>query len=720
MTQSRSFGQGDSTRTLKAYFDLPFLLVLLLLVAIFSGWQTQSLMHSRLGAQPWLYDEFSSFLQNVVATNGIQISSSLRIRFFLAEFFALFGLSVFFSCSSNMFFHGLHINVRRVIALVLATLFVVCSVSATSLENKVWLASVPENFVAFKTPAFYLAIRAILTGLGAFGILFPFVSWGQNRANRLARCLLVVCSLGALMLVDWRVSKEQRTVANANLSPDSSHVVVLVVPDFSEKDMSDFLGLPEITAWRERMVGTLRVLPTSDAALSQFATLLTGELPSQHGIRTDWVEPELAKRVGEPFMQGVAAGGRSLFVSSVGSVQNTSAFFSPEIPGTRCSFEIEQIVDTQALDNFLLAHSLLPSSLTTQLFPEYKCGQKFESLAELHRGELKKMTELLKSPQQLAALFWVDPNAYVGLHSIATTEKMRPQGPWQSTTSNPFQQDLYWDSNQSAARARILAQVFTVYEEYLNLVGMNKNTRVIVTGLASRTAQPVSAVVFDPRADEDLKSLLARNVVVPQSSLAQLLGFAKNDEKSLQNDAVFESLRFPTSQSSAQSSELPADLSDDSLDHFALPLSPLFELRPDQTATTSNSTQNTIQKVTHVPLLPSRVVRLMTGYALRAAPCSLTNGKDQNQPLAVFWTPQKLETEGKSEDAKVFPPPNPNVNPNLTLVELQPPLDFATQATTREACDALAREKLRKVVTEDVDLLENQIAFLQMLKAKPK
>ncbi len=384
---------------------------------------------------------------------------------------------------------GLHRNARRLGALVFASAYVVTCLGALKATNAAWGNAGVLSFIPSGSPTFFQLVRATLFTTAVLGLCIPFIFKGGRDGSRALRVLMAIALFVGWVVWDWRSTREARSLDEAALSERARHRVVLVVPDLTRDALLEALSMPEAQTLKERLVSIAPVFPVSSYELPQLATLVTGKLPPEHGVRDDSSTPEALSRVaslarqtmtalsdspsaeqGRP-EQGAPSVGpmhRVRYTAAVGALHSDAELWEKiGDAGRWCAADVARRARVGVLENSPLASALIPARVFDDAFPDSRCSQRFGTLEQLVSKELDDVGTLLKSPREVDAWFVLRPHQVNG---------------WQGIEEDPL------DKPPSALALRELqthrlASVFQTVADQITNWGLWHNTDVWVVGL---------------------------------------------------------------------------------------------------------------------------------------------------------------------------------------------------------------------------------------------
>lgn len=523
-----NFSKSSSSASVLSSFDALYQVLFFLGAALVSALSVATV----LGTGPEGYggvvahvpESLRDAVASAVAAKAATPALSLHAKIFFLQWMGLYlpyGLALFIF---HLALPGLHKNVRRLGAFFLGTAFLIVCLGMLKSGNRAWgdaglLAAVP-----LASPTAYQFLRALLFTLAMLGLSIPFVFNAGRDASRALRALIVAGLFVTWVAWDWRTTRDARSIHEANLSDSVRHRFVLVFPNTTRDVLLEALSLPEAQAMKERLVSLSPVFPVTSAVLPQLATLLSGRIPPEHGIRVDFPQPEALERLGERVRQERVTA-RHVHSTNAGSFDGTAHLLqSASDTGRWCSASVPLLASSGILEHSPLLAAMVPSNLLRTWFPEVLCNQRFFALEDLLTFEMAHIGNMLKHPLELDAWFSLAPNTKEGWLGI--------EEEWATHTPSEVAQRHH--------HLYRIARTLEVTAEQLSSWGIWHNSDVFVVGLGASYENSLQYGVYSLHSLRPAHSQTAdapplaekstSNTVVSQVELSELLTTTKRQE----------------------------------------------------------------------------------------------------------------------------------------------------------------------------------------------
>lgn len=509
-SHKRSF-TGQSSRSLAALLDLPFLVAGLMLSAFFavvhSAW-TFMRLPDNVRALPVSIDQIP---KDVLADALKQNASVLDLHLIGATWVGLALPLIIFAVAIRWTLAPLRISVQRsVIGASLAT-FYLCSFMATALSNPDWT---PGNrlvqLFASTGPDFFQGLRAVI----CIGILIGcLVTMTKNATSKLNRSMRWMTTL-ALFLVaigfDYIQSKGQRHVDETFLKAPATVRFIYVLPGMNPNDIQMAFKTKNLAEARNQLSSFQEVHPSTPSLLGQFVTTTLGIEPNMHGVRHDFIDPEILTTTWKTISQKTFPKGHTIHALSIGGASPLDALVGKETDGERCGQNPRQLAQVGHFQVSVIPFSLTPRFFEDLLTPNIICSNRFLSLHQHLQQTAEKITRRLKTYQPKTFVIWVAPNLLAQTHGFY--ELPEDFNSWQQSTRNTF-------------------EILKSHWDFLKTTQLEQFHQTFLIGLSEQPESTTAFLRFDGQTKSQFTDLtLDSPGQRSQSSVADLLRTQENTE----------------------------------------------------------------------------------------------------------------------------------------------------------------------------------------------
>ncbi|NBW83609.1 hypothetical protein EBR21_17825, partial [bacterium] len=245
-SHKRSF-TGQSTRSIAALLDIPFLAAGFILTAIFavihSAW-TYFRLQDNVRTLPTSLEQIP---KEVLLDAFRKNASVLDFQLIAATWTGLALPMIIFAVAIRWTLAPLRLSVQRSVTGASLAAFYFCSFMATSLTNPDWT---PGNLLvrmfASTGPDFFQGLRAVICLGILIGCLVTMTKNATSKLNRSARWLTTFVLFLAAVGFDYAQSQAQRKVGDAYLKAPASVRFIFVLPGLKPSDVQTALRTKQL------------------------------------------------------------------------------------------------------------------------------------------------------------------------------------------------------------------------------------------------------------------------------------------------------------------------------------------------------------------------------------------------------------------------------------------------------------------------------------------
>lgn len=471
-SHKRSF-TGQSSRSFIALLDIPFLIVGFIFSGIFSIAHSAITFHN-------LHDHIRLWPLSLQQIPTAALRETLRSNAFIFDYQLIFSnwLGLFlpffiFSIINRWSLASLRISVQRSVTLGYLFAFYVCSFMTIALMNSEWtpgnrLVNLFHSFGA----TFFQSVRAILCMFLLVAAIMTLTKNATSRFNRNVRWLVVALFTLTVIIGDYLLSQKQRKVHNFFSKTQNSVRFIFVVPGLQSDDLQKSLNSENSTHFSKQISSLYSIYPSTSSQLGQFASAFLGLEPYEHGVRTDFTDPESLKPLWNTISQKTVPKDHSIYALSVGGPSPLGTIVEPSTPGQRCVFNPEQLAKLGHFQASVIPYALAPKYFESFLIPQLQCSNRFLSLEQhLLRG-YEQVTNQLHSPTPKTFLLWISPDISQRVFGDAEL-------PDNTKTWNAGAKNIY--------------KILKIHEHYLTTTELIKKHKTFILGLST---QPNNMTTF--------------------------------------------------------------------------------------------------------------------------------------------------------------------------------------------------------------------------------
>lgn len=538
------------------FVDFPFLIACAVFSIIFASISSYELTHAGLASSSLLNQnnisrfatELAPLIQGEILSVLKNFKYDIHGRIFLLSFWSFFIPLISFHIFAKLLFQNNRQMSVRIFSILNVLVFYI-------LSYIIQLKSHDINLPVFQiiSTSIYESIRAIHIASLAMFLIFKLITNAQSRIAKSIRIILLIAAIASAILIDLEQTRKARTIAQTNnVNAVHRQRFVLFVPNFSPTHLDRILENASLSSLKEKLKVRLPLLPTSDSETVQVASIITGMLPFQSGIRSDFAPPyelnELKKNILE-YEENANKVSNATFKSRViGALHPAASFLTDENKAiNNCNISIQKSAFIAALEKNLFAISLTPNFLLFHFYPEVQCSNLLVNNTEIIQYNLNDATTILSKTTSLTHFLFLTPPNVADLKNenktllnkfgnpdwqkIDGNENTYRSGPWMPQTPSEFK-DGQLDN---------LVQSFATYDNFIRLLNLESNADFYVIGLAGSNGIPGVLALFSKSPSANLVEMNELGVLVGQAQLSPLWAGKNIDRNQL---LYFESLRF--------------------------------------------------------------------------------------------------------------------------------------------------------------------------------
>jgi hypothetical protein len=482
-SHKRSF-TGQSTRSIAALFDWPFLLagfVAAAIIAFTLSIVTYFYLHEHIRTLPAALGQIPPAILKQTLRSNAEI---LNVQLILTTTTGLLLPLLFFAMTIRWTLAPLRVTVQRTVILCCLAVFYGCSFMNIRLSNPDWTpAYFPLSLFSSFGAGFFQSVRAILCVAVLIASLYTLTKNATSKINRAFRVTAAVIFILSLVIADYVYTEKQRSVNSAYLKNDSSLQFVFVVPGLKPKDMQDALKADELTEIRNQISSFQEVHPSTPSLLGQLVTTLLGIEPNMHGIRHDFVDPEILNSAWRAALTKGFTKGHDVYPMTIGGPSQLTSLTGTKTHGKNCGLEPQQLAKLGQFQASVIPYALTPRFLETYLNRQLACSDRFLNLQQHMNQAYETITDNLHSEGLKTFVIWISPDLRLSAHSRSD----KPEG-WTHTTKQIF-------------------EILDTHKQYLQNTKLFNFHRTFVVGLANQKDTTTAFARFDGQIKAQLTDL---------------------------------------------------------------------------------------------------------------------------------------------------------------------------------------------------------------------
>lgn len=502
-SHKRSF-TGQSSRSIAALFDLPFLIFGAIVSALFAVTHTATTyfkLADHVRSLPTPLQQIAPAVMSDTLRKSAQIFDPHLI---LTTWIGLAIPLLIFAVAVRWTLASLRVSVQRTVTLCCLLAFYFCSFMSVALAHPEWTPG--NRFVQLfhlAGPGFFQALRAILClSLGA-ACLFTLTRNATSKFNRNLRWTVAGLVIISIIIFDYFQSQNQRKVHESFLKAPVTLRFIFVLPGLKPAHLQKSLRTEQLSDIRNQLSSFQEIHPSTPSSLGQFVTTLLGLEPNIHGVRHDFIDPENLKLTWRALQTKVFPKGDSVFAMAVGGPSPLTALVENDSPGTMCGQSPAQLSRLGHFQASVIPYALTPRMLEPLLNPDLVCTNRFLTLQQHLLQSYEKVTNQLHSPGLKTFVIWLSPQ--LKLFPIREIEKPGGYDSWDGPTKS-------------------LYDVMMTHKSFLNNTGLLQYHQTFLVGLSDAPDTTTSFVRFDGQTKSQFTDLtLDSPGQRSQTSVADLL-----------------------------------------------------------------------------------------------------------------------------------------------------------------------------------------------------
>jgi hypothetical protein len=541
-SHKRSF-TGQSSRSIAALLDIPFLAAGLFLTGLFafvhSAW-TYFRLQDNVRALPPSLDQ----IPKEILLDALRKSASLLdLQLVAATWSGLALPMVVFAIAIRWTLAPLRLSVQRSVTGASLAAFYFCSFMATALTNPDWT---PGNLLvrlfASTGPDFFQGLRAVICIGILIGCLITMTKNATSKFNRGMRWLTTLVLFLAVIGFDYVQSQGQRRVDDSYLKTPASVRFIYVLPGLTPSDVQTALRTKQLADARNQLSSFQEVHPSTPSLLGQFVTTVLGIEPNMHGVRHDFIDTEVLTTTWKAITHKTFPKGHSIHALSIGGASPLDALVGGATEGERCGQNPKQLAKIGHFQVSVIPFALTPRLFENGLTPYATCSNRFLSLHHHLQQTSEKITARLRDHELKTFVIWVSPKLLTHDHSIFDLPDDFKS--WHQSTRNTF-------------------EIIKSHWAFLNNTKLDQFHQTFLLGLSDKGESTTAFLRFDGQTKSQFTDLtLDSPGQRSQSSVADLLRTQENTE--VKDSPLFYS-EFTDSQTALSVATLPPDLKSDSI-----------------------------------------------------------------------------------------------------------------------------------------------------------
>ncbi|MEN9810550.1 MAG: hypothetical protein RLZZ488_2117 [Pseudomonadota bacterium] len=536
-SHKRSF-TGQSSRSLAALIDPPFLIFGLVAAAIFSvahSAVTYLKVHHHVRSLPVPLENFDlSAMRNILQTNA----SVLDFQIILSTWIGLIIPLIVFATAIRWTLASLRVSVQRLVTIGTLSTFYFCSFMTIALANTDWT---PGNrllsiFSPFGTN-FFQSVRALLCLAVAIGCLVTLTKNATSKFNRNMRWFAALVILLSTITVDYFHSQRRRGIHSSYMRAPASVQFIFVIPGLRPVDLQKSLRTEQLNELRNQLSSFQEVHPGTPSLLGQFVTSMLGLEANTHGIRHDFTDPRILSQTWNSIVEKSFPKGHQVYATSIGGPSPLDSLVGGETDGKRCGQTPKQLAKLGHFQASVIPYALTPKIVESVLIPEVDCTNRFLTLQQHLAQVQERMTDTLRSQGLRTFLVWLAPT----LRNHHSNEASGPADyeSWEQQTKNIY-------------------EILRSHKQFLNTTGLTAFHQTFFVGLSTPESGTAAFVRFDGQTKSQLTDLtLDSPGQLGQISVADLLRTQSTAEMS---DSPFFYSEFTDTQTPENISSLAPEL----------------------------------------------------------------------------------------------------------------------------------------------------------------
>lgn len=508
-SHKRSF-TGQSSRSLAALFDAPFLISGIIIAGLFS------ILHSALTfvKLPNHIRSLPTPLQNMgpelLAETLKKNTHIFDYQLIMTQWIGLVLPFIVFAMAIRWTLASLRVSVQRTVATATILAFYFFSTMTVALENTDWT---PGNLlVQLFSPlgsGVFRSLRAILCLSLFVACLMTLTRNATSKLNRNMRWTTVLVGVVAFVLFDYARSKSERTIHSSFLRSPASTKFIFVLPGLTPLDVQQSLRSETLVKLRQQLNSFQEVHPSTPSPLGQFVTTTLGIEPNIHSIRHDFTDPEMLAPTWKLITNKSFPKGHQTFAFAVGGPSPLQALVTSDTPGQRCGQSPGVLAAVGHFQASVLPYALTPRILEPYLNEELICSNRFLSLQQHLAQTYETITQQLHKEGPKTFLIWVSSD----LKNQAESEKLQD------------------------ASSRFFYETLRMHQQFLESTSLMRFHQTFVIGLSKKPEQTTAFVRFDGQSESQLTDItLDSPGQRAQISLADLL---QNQQFQTEKDSPF-------------------------------------------------------------------------------------------------------------------------------------------------------------------------------------
>jgi hypothetical protein len=534
-SHKRSF-TGQSTRSIAALFDWPFLLAgvfVSALAAVIHSVTTYFSLHEHIRALPAALEQIPPATLKQILRNNTEI---LNLSLILTTWTGMLLPMLFFAIAIRWTLAPLRVTVQRTVILCCLAVFYSCSFMGTLLANPNWMKlHFPLSLFSNFGTGFFQSLRAILCASVFIAVLYTLTKNATSKVNRAFRITATALLVFSWIAADYVFTQNQRRVNPVYLKNDSSLQFIFILPGLKPKDVQESLRAEELTEIRNQISSFQEVHPSTPSLLGQLTTTLLGIEPNMHGIRHDFTAPEVLGSAWKAALNKGFTKGHEIFPMTLGGTSPLTSLTGTSAHGENCGQDARQLSKLGHFQASVISYSLTPRVLEPFLNRELPCSNRFLTLRQHLSQAYETITENLHSPGLKTFFIWISPNL-----NIADANLPSKHVNWDQPTKNIF-------------------EILSNHRQFLQNTKLINFHRTFVVGLAENKDTTTAFARFDGQIKAQLTDLtLDSPGQRSQLSVAHLLRSQQTPES---KDSVFFYSEFTDSINKDDISKLAPDLS---------------------------------------------------------------------------------------------------------------------------------------------------------------
>jgi len=510
-SHKRSF-TGQSSRSLGALFDVPFLTTVAALAALFS-FAHSALTFYKLDQHVGMLPEAINQLPKAELTAALKSSASLiNYELIFSTWIGLCIPLVAMSVAVRWALASLRVSVQRSVTLCYLIVFYFCSFMTVALHNPDWTpGNLLVRLLAPLGEGFFESLRALLWMSLVAAAIYALAKNATSKLNRSVRLTSVALLLVGLLMLDYLHSKNSHSVHESFLKNPASTTFIYILPGLKRTDVPLALADKKLITLREQLTSFQEIHPSTPSLLGQFATSLLGTEPVSHGLRHDLMDEEVISNVRTTFSSRFKQSKSGFFATAIAGPAPLPAVLAASLPGERCGQELTQLARLGHFQASVIPYSLTPRILDRWLHPQLICSSRFLTTDQHLFLAHHRIIQHLHEPGSKTFLVWLAPGF----------ENQTTQAPADTKIDT-------WSKSTFMVHS-----VLQNHLDFLDSSGLKNFHQTFFLGLADSESTSTAFVRFDGQTKSELTDLTLESPGRrAQSSVAELLrGQSQQEEK---------------------------------------------------------------------------------------------------------------------------------------------------------------------------------------------